>query len=211
MYKYKKFIKPISIIMYTSFAIIALACGGLALFLHENWVAGEIVTLSSAILVTLSICGLMLYKEYKSLPKWITAQGVGVWESIPWFDATGRMVLNKSIDLFINIVSTEKQIPKYQLLLTLQKLNVEWTTKSISLVGVGWTVQDKAGVQQGNNIMVQWLGDLYKSAFVHELIHFIRTQHCHLPTDYAHKDYDWWYLENKINNYIRNTMYIGEC
>jgi len=207
----RSFVHPIDFLLYGFIALIALGGSLLALSLHTNWEVGEVVTLILTDVTTLLICTIVLVKKYYSKPKWITAQKVGVWENIPWFDPVGKMRLNKAIDLFVSIVSVEKQIPKEDILSILSKLNLEWTTSKISLVGIGWAVKDKYGVQQGNNIMVYWTGTLEGSALVHEMIHFIRTQYCRLPTDYKHTDDTWWYLEAKINGYIRNTVCIGEC
>lgn len=205
------YIKPLDIFVYGFFTLVGLSAALLYTFLTEDFVVGEAVTLYSASGSMIVICCIVFIKIYYSTPKWITAQGVGVWEDIPWFDSAGKIKLNKAIDIFVSIVAKERQISKYSLLATISKLRIEWTTAPISLVGIGWTVSDKNGVQQGNNVMVRWMGTLADSALVHEMIHFVRTQHCHLETDYKHEDPDWWYLERIINNYIRNTVVIGEC
>lgn len=206
-----QFIRPIDLLTYGFILFFTIAATIFTGIYHDNWQVGEIVTLTVSVGSIIVICIIMLLRKYYNKPKWITAQGVGVWENLPWFDSYGKLRLNKAIDIFTNVVSKDRQIPKIALLATMAKLRLEWTTSKISLVGMGWEVQDKYGVQQDNNIMVYWTGLIEDSALVHEMLHFIRTQHCHLDTDYQHEDPDWWYLEAKINRYIRNTVCMGEC
>lgn len=201
---------PIDYIFFGGAALLSLVAAILCTLFLDMKIGGTIVIWVSCS-GFMGIAGIVLITKIVSAPDWVSAQGIQVWfDDIAWFDRTGRQGFSSAIEIFVREVCKEKGIVRSDLLKHISLLRVAWTTKPISLVGWGWEVQDKAGVQQGANIMVQWLGGISKSAMIHELIHYVRQKVTGKAPDYKHEDRDWWYLESLINEKISQELpYAG--
>jgi len=95
--------------------------------------------------------------------------------------------------------SIEQRITKSALCKMLYGSGIEWHVEPISLFSKsGWAVQDKAGLQQGKNIAVQWQGSYIKSALYHELLHMVDELVLLRAPDYKHENKRWWALVNEL-------------
>lgn len=195
-------IKPIDLIWSILILVFLVSSYVFAIIYVEDWDIGGFITLTLTCLVFCFIILIYLIKKSVSGPKWISAQGIKVWGKIPYFDKQGKAAFNRSIEEFVKYLVKHKSVPREHLMHKLSCVCLEWTTKPISIVGIGWEVKDKAGVQQDNKIMVKWNGSLSRSALAHELIHYVRQAHTGLPPDYKHQDLSWWNFVPEINKEI---------
>lgn len=75
---------------------------------------------------------------------------------------------------------------------------IEWRDSSITMVGLGWHADGKAGLQKGKGIVVQWNGTIIGSAFIHELLHMVDEVVLQREPDYKHERKEWWALEAQL-------------
>jgi len=207
-----KHINLFDILLYGGLALIATVLSIVLAFFQESWDVGKVIVMITVPLAFVGIALVVLLRQYFSMPDWTTEQGMLVWsKSIPFFDyETGKQILDKFLDSFANRLPKLMQRncgfcpfgPQAVRSLFLNT-KLQWTTKPISLMGIGWSVKDKAGLQQGFSIMVHWSGgSLTKTALTHELMHLVRQKLVSKQIDYKHEDRAWWTIVKPLNKAI---------
>ena len=203
-------IPVIDYILYGGLAAIAFAAATVVTLLVPLEV-GALVTVWATSTGFLLVALIVILSKVFGEPDWISAQGIQIWfGGISWFDRTGKQGFNHAIEIFIREVCAVKGFQRNTLVGYLSGVTLKWTDSNISLVGIGWDVKDKAGLQHGPNIMVKWNSGIVRSALIHELIHYVRQRSTGLEPDYKHEDLSWWNLSATVNSKIaRELPYVG--
>lgn len=211
-----KHINLFDLLFYGGLALIATVLSIVFAFFQESWDVGKVLVMIAVPLAFIGIALAVLLGQYFSRPDWTTEQGMLVWsKDIPFFDdEAGRRILDKFLDSFANRLPRLMQRncgfctfgPQAVRSLFLST-KLQWTTKRISLMGLGWSVKDKAGLQQGFNIVVHWNGKpLTETALTHELMHLVRQKLVSKAIDYKHEDRAWWAIVKPLNKAIETDV-----
>jgi hypothetical protein len=167
--------------------------GGLSLFAITMFIIsiftdGRAVPISIMGAVALAfglLFGIMVYQWYKSCPDYITKHGIAVWTNN--ISGVHRILLEYAIDVFLEEFPKQYTVATVDLLKQMLKDSaIEWNTTPVSWLSVGWNVRDKAGLQSGKHIKVQYLGDIGKTALFHELAHMVHEIVVGYIIDYRH-------------------------
>jgi len=193
-----KFFPWLDFFIFGGLALFALICGFLVtlsgphttLELCLTWGIGFVfVVIATAIVVRKAMAG----------PDFVTAQGTAVWTNGIKEITVGDMAA--ALDFYA------VSLPKFTGLVTQKDIEdmfegacVSWQKGSITLMGIGWIVKDKCGLQQGKRIIVQYPNDkeIAHSAFYHELHHMTDEIILKRDPDYQHLRKDWWYLLTRM-------------
>lgn len=194
----RRYIPLVELIFFLSIILITVAAT-LAVFLTpQEWPIEKIIVLSIVPPAIVVMCVSFLLMRYFAKPAFITKQGVAVWTC-----STGPLLseIEDFLDFYIESVpEVWPQATKENITEMLRGAKIEFVTKLISIMGIGWAIKDAYGVQQGNTIKVKYnLCHLETTALCHELHHMMDELVFKVPPDYQHKLTVWWYTVGIIN------------
>lgn len=181
------------------------------------FVAYKSGALSPAALAALAIfdAALVVYafRRWREQPDFVTEQGTAVWVADMPVDLQHvlEVLTELAIKRFIKVVVCEQDlVTEAELRKMFSKTSVEWKPGLVSFIGSNYELRDKAGIQHGYRIMVQWAGSIAESALNHEFLHAVNQQ-IRLPkiksreareqfylANMRHEESTWWILEGKI-------------
>jgi len=200
----KRYIPWVDILVFGGLAMLALVAEVVVLlFGKEVTVTGHTVMGATAA-TFIFIAIVVLLKKYKSRPDYIDKHGVATWidgiqvlrddlrvyRAMQFFAQRLPALLAAEFPAYLHgsRVTTANIIHMYD------GMQIEWRRKPLSVMSRwGWSVKDKAGLQQGKSIMLHWQGSVVESALYHELLHAVDELVLHQPPDYKHEK-AWWKL-----------------
>jgi len=204
----KRWIPLIDIIFFGAFWLLGIAATVGALITPQEWdLAKKIAVIAIPVGFTIFVVTFFILR-WRSRPNFIAQipeipyeDGVAVWVNNTEMN---QELMEKSIRFFIEIFSKLADLPEEEIISILSLSSCEWRKTRISMMGMGWYVKDKAGIQKGKGVIVQWQPDIINTALFHEWIHMVDEYHRgpkeglkYMP-DYKHEG-PWWSLESKLN------------
>ena len=185
-------------IRYGSFTLLGLAGLICALILDPSPPA--LISAGSAFLGFFVVFLVVIFKWYFSTPDYTTKQGTAVWTDGLKIIDKGRM--ETVLDFYIKNLSkyAPYDVSPVRLEYMLKNSNIEWSRKSVSGIGLGWLVKDKAGLQSGKYVKLHWTGSIVRSALYHELHHMVDEIILGVTPDYKHERIEWWSVIEKLKN-----------
>jgi hypothetical protein len=194
-------------IFYGGLALISVVASIIVPFLTDELPAWLCMWLTSAGFVTVAF--VVFYSWLRSVPDYTEdTYGVSIWHGDviqlrQAKDAHKNMfdffvkTLPQLIDEHLPETAPEREITPQKISSMLYGSFLQWTTKKISLMGIGWSVKDVAGAQRGKGMMVMWNGSMAGSALFHELFHMVDEIILGI-VDYKHERKDWWALVSEL-------------
>lgn len=193
----RRFIPWTDIALYGGLAAVSTAGSLWAAFTPQEWTVGAIV---AAIIVPLGfivVAAVVIGGKLLSRPDY-HVYGMHVWTADGDQPVGSRMkeAVKHFIETFPGIARAhgfDGRIQSGTLEELFRGVSCEWRSKPLTVFSRwGWSVKDKAGLQSGKSIMVQWLGSITGSAWHHEVGHMVRQLLLHKSVDYRHEDEEWW-------------------
>lgn len=185
----RRFIPWVDIAVYGGLALLSVAASLLAVLTPQEWTNGKIVLAVATPLVFVVLAVIIVSGKWSKRPDYILGSGVAVWtagDKRPHLQCMTNAIAHFAISAS-GLVCDHKTMKKF-----LFGICVEWTTKRVGMIGYGWKVTDKAGLQSGKHIKLQWTGSIKESALFHELGHMVQELILKRPTpDYKHEDPFW--------------------
>jgi len=200
----RRYIPWVDILLYGGMAVLAVAAEVFVLFFAEGVTVVGHTVMGAATAAFISVAAVVLLKRYTSRPDYIDNHGVAVWTGgvhvlrddlrvyrVMQFFAQrlpALMVAEFPAYLHGNAVTTESILNMYY------GMRIEWRRKPLNVMSRwGWTMKDKAGLQQGKGVKLHWKGSVVDSALYHELLHAVDELILQQPPDYKHEK-AWWKL-----------------
>jgi hypothetical protein len=187
----------IDFITYFGLAIFAVG-GTIAAFISGvSLPEGISVSVVSAAFVLIAF--IVFFRWYKSRPDITTKHGTYIWPADS--GKPSRTAMEHALDTFVaNFPVFYPGVTSAQLERMLVGTCIEWTEDRVSAIGIGWSMKDKAGLQQGQHIRVQWHEDIAQSALFHELGHEVQEMVLRTLPDYKHEDGKVWDAINQVES-----------
>jgi len=185
----------------------------------QEFPLGKIVTLISVPLAFIVIAVIVLVSKYRSRPSFVDQHGISVWNgdvknitrasfeaNVNFFIATlPRLIRSQFPDGALEHRVTGEQLDKM-----FDGARVEWQKGAITLLSKwGWSIKDKAGLQQGKAIRVQWGRTIADSALFHECLHMVDELVLQRAPDYAHENKSWWALVSELKRLAAVREHLG--
>ena len=198
----RRYVPWVDILVFGGLAALALTAQLLVLFIGEDVTVAGHTAMGATTAAFIFIAIVVLLKKYKSRPDYIDNHGVSVWTD-------GIQVLRDDLRVYramqffaqrfpvliaaeLTLHSQEQAVTSAQIIRMYDKMQITWRRKPLNVMSRwGWTMKDKAGLQQGKSIMLHWKGSVTDSALYHELIHAVDELLLKQPPDYKHKK-AWW-------------------
>lgn len=191
-------------LLYGGLALVAVVGAVIAAITPQYWDTGKILVLILVPAAFVVVASIVLISKYWSRPDFISKHNISVWTDGIAID---KDQFERLTYVFVRILPAliQTYIPKEDedrrslstgaLRAMLHNARVEWRKKPITLLSrLGWSVKDKAGLQQGRGVMLHWTGSIVSSAYYHELLHMVDEVILKREPDYAHRDVNWWGL-----------------
>lgn len=184
------------IMIYGGLTLVSLIC--LAVVLTLDIPLPGIITLAATSAGFLAVFLVFFIKWVLSKPDFVTLQYVGVWTdgqkeiTKELMDKALKFYKENLPEMSGNIITCA------QISNMLGGATIEWKKGRVSAIGIGWQAKDKAGLQSGKSIMVQWKGSISASALFHELHHMIDQCVLCVPCDYKHERLEWWSIVDRL-------------
>jgi len=206
----------IDILVYGGLGLFAVIAAIIAFVTPQEWDAAKLGILIGVCGGMLVLCIVVLLSKALRRPSYITKQGVAVYavnegtlqDKTNWSPTELDVV--DALDFFVrNLPRYLPEVHENDLINMLKDSVVEFQEKPVGAIGIGWLVKDKAGLQQGKAMLVQWPGTIARSAFFHELMHMV--DECCLQVkgwkpDYEHTKEPLWDAQAEVLQ-----GYIQEC
>lgn len=201
----RRFIPWQDIAFYGGLALMSIIAGVWCALTSQEWNVGKVVALVAVPVGYLMVACVVILGRLFTRPTYVTRDGVAVWATK---DGPGEHAMGFAcgffIDAMLNLCEDNMEadwFPRELILRVMSEAKIEWRSKPITLLSrYGWRVKDKAGLQQGTNIMVYWPGSIKESALFHELGHMVRQLVFKQEIDYKHEDKEWWGMISEIQN-----------
>lgn len=204
----KRYVPWLDILTYGGLALVAVAACVVAAVTVQEWDTGKIVALTVVPAAFVLIAVLVLVTKFKSRPRYVAEYKVGVWTNVEVMGnyEPSRTGTNRALRGFVDglpklieqnagrLKEEETKITSDALIKMLDGATIEWRWNYISLMGIGWTVKDKAGLQRGKAVMVKWERNIFATALYHELLHMVDEVVLGREPDYRHENKPWWDL-----------------
>lgn len=199
-------IKPVDLLAFGGIALVFIGVTIGAVLTSQEWSIVKIAILVIVDAVGLGFVIAYFIGKWIALPDFTTTHGTAFW--VNGLESPDLELMEKALDHFLKVMHEEQtEATEDQLRNLLTKTGVEWKRSRVSLVTSRWELRDKAGIQYGYRLLVQWPGSVADSAFYHELLHevnqFIRrpkstdVQQFDID-DIQHKEASWWRLEGLL-------------
>lgn len=206
-------------LLFGGLALLSVVGSVAAALTPQAFPLGKIVTLVSVPVALIAIAVIVLISKYRSRPDFVDRHGIAVWHrGVRQFT---RATFEANVILFIAALprlvrqrfhedAPECQVTGKQLLKMFNGAQVAWQMEPISLLSKwGWTIKDKAGLQKGKDIRVQWGKTIAGSAFFHECMHMVDELVLRRAPDYAHENKPWWALVSELKRSAAVREHLG--
>jgi hypothetical protein len=198
----RRFIPWTDIAVYGGLAVLSVVGAVWAALTPQEWEVGGIVVLIVVPLAFVVLAGVVVGRKLLSRPSFVV-RGMGVWTCPGQGEhIKSRMdaALAHLIHVFPSIMRGRgfaEGMEPGKLGDALKDLLIGarcmWREGPLTVFSrLGWAVKDKAGLQSGKSIMVQWTGTISGSAWHHEIGHMVRQLVLKKQPDYKHEDREWW-------------------
>jgi len=199
----RKFIPIIDILVYGSLALFSIIATIIAFLTPQEWPLIKIIIALIVPVGFITLAAIVFISKWTSRPDYITDQGTAIWSG--GISNLSEQFAMAKMSAALHFFATElpKMVPgitSETLNIMLNQAKIDWKNKSLTLVGIGWTVKDKAGLQDGNGIMLYWNGSIIHSALFHELFHMVDELVLHKAPDYKHENTGWWEIATELEN-----------
>jgi len=204
-------VKAVDILMFGGVALFFLIVTIGAILTKQEWPWAKILVLTVVDMAGVGICALYFIKKWMARPDYVTKHGVAFWTN--GVDDATKELMEKALDHFIEQIQIEGHqfnIPEASLREMLARTGVEWNSGRVSLITTRYELTDKAGIQHGYRLLVQWRGSIADSAFYHELLHEV-NEFIRLPRlktneemvefrleDIQHLESEYWRLDGAL-------------
>lgn len=204
----RRYVPWLDILTYGGMALAAVVACVIAAVTIQEWDTGKVVTLTTVPAAFVLIAVLVLVKKFKAYPRYVAEYKVGVWTNVEIMGnyEPSRTGMNRALRGFVEelprlieqnaerLQEEETNITSEDLAEMLKGATVEWRWDYISLMSIGWTVKDAAGLQRGRSVMVKWSRNIFATALYHELLHMVDEIVIGREPDYKHENKSWWDL-----------------
>lgn len=201
----------IDFILYGGLALLSIV---LTLIFVWNTELGGVLALLATTTGFVVVAFVVIIRWYVSEPDYTEdTYGVSVWTDGIWQlgSTAGRINLKKALDVFVKKLPSlitkllpetapEQMVTSGDLSAMLYSSRLEFRDKKLGTAGIGWSVKDAAGLQQGRGIMLRWQGSLVRSALFHELFHMVDEMILRMAPDYKHERNEWWALVGTLKD-----------
>jgi hypothetical protein len=192
--RFKSFFFIFDMIFFSVLILLVIAANIGAFLTPQDWDVVKVLalTIPSAGLIALCFYGIIPYFLNKPTFE-IEKYGMAVWAET---DVTKETV-EKACDHFVAVVSKELGLDATA---AISDSFIEFHSHKVSMIGVGWIVSDKMGLQQGKGIKVAWLKtctSIDNTAFYHELGHMLDEFHFN-RYDPKHENAPFWSIVSKM-------------
>jgi len=201
-------VKTLDLIVFGGLCLLYTAAGVGAILTKQEWTAPKIVVLALSWGSFVGLTLLYFFKKWMARPDYITKHGTAVWA-----DNIARLtpgLMEKALDRFLDVMEVEqKEATRDEIEAMLCRTGVEWEVGKVSIWVGRYELKNKAGIQWGYRLLVQWKGTIAESALYHELLHEV-NECIRLPKippekqmdfrlkDVRHEDPEWWRLEGVL-------------
>lgn len=211
----RRFIPWTDIAVYGGLALLSVVASLLAVITPQEWTTGGIIAaitapLAFVVLAIVIIGGKLLRRpDYQAL---LNSYG-GHTGSVAVWTVAGEPVRDDMEDALshfaVGAADRLTAIGTYHSMLHIGRYekcwsmlagaSIEWSKGKVGAMGIGWKVKDKAGLQSGKYIKLQWTGSIKNSALFHELGHMVQELILKRPIpDYKHEDTEFWDMISEI-------------
>lgn len=191
-------------LLFGGIALLSVVGSVIAALTPQEWSTGKIVVLVLVPVAFVTIAVIVLLAKYRSKPDFVDKHGIAVWaDGIP--EVRNVEKFERAVFVFVRVLpelirrqlpqdAPEREVTSQHLKKMFRGARVEWSRKPISLFSRwGWSMKDKAGLQQGKGAMVYWNGSLVTSAMYHEFFHMV-DEVILGRYDPTHSRRPWWSL-----------------
>lgn len=160
----------------------------------ESEPVGKVILWLPALLGIVMIVAIVVKKRKA---KWnFIIDGMKVWTNdIPGLDS---IVVSRALDHFVEVISKEIGLSQKAVRDSFENTGLEFSPKPVSWLGIGWKLENKAGLYKNGFAKVHWKGNVRDSALFHEWGHHLRQTFYNKNPDYAHEDSAWWDKVKKV-------------
>jgi len=219
MTKKKRYIPWRDIWWFGATILIAVAATVAAVLTPQEWKIAEILIMLFVLsaLIGISIAGVLVQYSrgwdfmLEDYPAYVWTNGI---------DVIKRPMIKNALFLLLKNFPRRTNIANFEeIMRALSGCTIEFRQEPISLMGLGWAVEGKAGIQKRKSIIVHWKGSIEKSAFYHEILHLIDENALRFRMkdpgkwrpDYKHENEELWRLEPILNQlYVEHERERGD-
>jgi len=201
-------VKTLDVVFFGGLCLLYTIVGIWAILTKQEWSAAKITVLVLSWGSFVGITLMYFFKKWMARPDFITKHGTAVWS-----DNIARLtpgLMERALDRFLDVMEKEQQkATRDELEDMLSRTGIEWEVGKVSIWVGRYELKNKAGIQWGFRLLVQWKGTIAESALYHELLHEV-NECIVLPKmpqekqmdfrlkDVRHEDPDWWRLEGVL-------------
>jgi hypothetical protein len=201
----KRWITPIDIIIFSILALLPIGFIVGAVLTPQHWDIPKIIASIITPLAFLGFSSGYIIKRWTQKPDYIVPlkdckeDGISVWGSF-----VKQEVMKNAANYFICEFSKLTDLNELIVYNAIKQSSVQWTKTRITMMGPGWYVKDKAGLQKGKRVIVHWNGSIRMSALFHEWIHMVddyvrgAEEGPQYVPDYKHDKIKWWSYESAL-------------
>lgn len=202
--------KSIDLVTFGGISLLAVVVTVGAFLIKQEWNVAKAIILLSVTGGMVAAALLYFFKKWMTRPTYVTKHGTAVWSNdIPRVD---QDLMERALDHFIKIMREEvpEEATETELRNMLARTGIEWQSDRVSLITTRYELYDKAGIQHGYRLLVQWQGTIAETALFHELLHEV-NEFIRLPklagleakiqfrlADIRHEEADWWRLDGVL-------------
>jgi hypothetical protein len=191
-------------LLFGGLAALSVVGSVIAALTPQEWEPGGIAVLIIVPMAFVGIAITVLVRKYQSRPDYTDKHGIAVWtDDIP--EVNNAEKFERLVYVFIRALpevikpqfpsgSPERDVTMRKLKDMFMGSRIEWSRNPISLFSRwGWSMKDKAGLQQGKGTLVHWNGSMIGSAMYHEFLHMV-DEIILKRYDPTHANRLWWAL-----------------
>lgn len=203
----KRWISLIDIIFFIGFWLLGIGAVIGALLTPQEWDLAKKIAVGAIPIgfsIFVSVFFILKWRArpdfIAEIPETLPENGIAVW--VNGLNIHKKLVENSAL-FFINEFSELAKIPKEEIISALKYSTCGFKKYRVSMIGRGFFVEDKEGLQKGKQIVVHWNGSIPKTALFHEWIHLVdemyrrKKEGIKFVPDYQHKG-PWWKLESNL-------------
>jgi hypothetical protein len=185
-------------LLYGGLAVVSVAAAIWAVLTPQDWEVGGVIAVILVPSAFVVLAVVIIGGKLLSRPDFVVF-GMSVWMG-DVVAPSAKFVMVEAIEVFVEKFpglarkhGFDGRVQSGALTKMIDGVRCEWRSGKISMISRwGWAVKDKAGLQSGKSIVVQWRGEISESAFYHELGHMVREMVLNIDVDYKHEDVEWW-------------------
>lgn len=202
-------IHPIDIIALCAVLVLVAGATVAVCFAPPAWSGWKLIAVIAGNFMAISGIIIHFFRKWTKRPDFVTKHGTAVWTD--GIEEVTPDLMERALDRFLAVMAEEQsEAAPSELEAMLRRTSVEWKRGLVSFMASGYELRDKAGIQSGYKIMVQWAGNIADSALNHELLHEVnatvrlprikskaRRDDFHLQ-NLRHEEASWWMLEGML-------------